>query len=60
MTDHYAVATELLRVRRTSYNGGQTVRDTPPLPEDVARAQAHATLALVEAIWSRWPEREDA
>ena len=47
--DHYREAERLLQGRTDYYNGGQTVVDRPPTPENVALAQVHATLALVAA-----------
>lgn len=46
---HSQAAADLLKTRTAYYNGGQTVVDEPPTDRAVARAQAHATLALAAA-----------
>lgn len=50
--DHFDVAERLLKTTRIPDSGtpGQTVCDDPPTEGEVARAQAHATLALVTEL----------
>ncbi len=47
--DHYREAELLLRPRTKFYNGGQTEAEIMPSAQEVAVAQAHATLALAAA-----------
>lgn len=47
--EHYVAAEQLLKLKTRFYNGGQTRSTEAPTPVQVARAQAHATLALAAA-----------